>query len=215
MGNTKSIADIRKDYSSKSLSKNEVDKDPIAQFTKWFNEAINGKIDEVNAMTLSTASAQGKPSARIVLLKGVENNGFVFFTNYNSEKGQQLNENPFGALTFFWKELERQVRIEGKVQKISSEDSTSYFNSRPYKSRVGAWVSDQSKPLTSRVELMKKFTWQATKFVGQDVPKPAFWGGYILIPNRIEFWQGRPSRLHDRINYTLKEEVWHIERLSP
>lgn len=215
MSKTKSIADIRKDYSSKSLSKNEVDKDPIDQFTKWFNEAINGKIDEVNAMTLSTASAQGKPSARIVLLKGVENNGFVFFTNYTSEKGQQLNENPFGALTFFWKELERQVRVEGKVQKISAEDSTSYFNSRPYKSRVGAWVSDQSKPLTSRVELMKKFTWQATKFVGQDVPKPDFWGGYILIPNRVEFWQGRPSRLHDRINYTLKEEVWHIERLSP
>jgi len=215
MNKTKPIADIRKDYSSKSLSKNEVDIDPIAQFTKWFNEAINGKINEVNAMTLSTASAQGKPSARIVLLKGVENNGFVFFTNYNSEKGQQLNKNPFGALTFFWKELERQVRIEGKVQKISQEDSTRYFNSRPYKSRVGAWVSDQSKPLTSRVELMKKFTWQATKFVGQDVPKPDFWGGYILIPNRIEFWQGRPSRLHDRINYTLKEEVWHIERLSP
>ncbi len=215
MSNTKKIADIRKDYSSKSLSKNDVNKDPIAQFSSWFSEADAAEIEEVNAMTLATASTQGKPSARIVLLKGVENNGFVFFTNYNSEKGQQLNSNPFAALTFFWKELERQVRIEGTVQKISLEDSTSYFNSRPYKSRVGAWVSDQSKPLTSRVELMKKFTWQATKFVGQDIPKPDFWGGYILIPHRIEFWQGRPSRLHDRINYTLEEGVWKIERLSP
>ncbi|MCF6352990.1 MAG: pyridoxamine 5'-phosphate oxidase, partial [Cyclobacteriaceae bacterium] len=176
---------------------------------------IHAQIEEVNAMTLSTATKSGKPSARIVLLKGVENNGFVFFTNYNSTKGQQLAENPFASLTFFWKELERQVRIEGTVQKISEKDSVTYFNSRPYKSRVGAWVSDQSKPLTSRVELMQKFTLKAATFIGQQVPKPSFWGGYILIPTRIEFWQGRPSRLHDRINYRLENSTWHVERLSP
>ncbi len=215
MQHTQSIADIRRDYSAKSLSKNEVDKNPLTQFEKWFDEAVHGEIDEVNAMTLSTANEKGRPSARIVLLKGVENNGFVFFTNYNSEKGMHLKSNPQGALTFFWKELERQVRIEGKVEKISQEDSTTYFKSRPYKSRIGAWVSDQSKPLISRVELMKKFTVQAAKFVGQEVPKPDFWGGYILIPDRIEFWQGRPSRLHDRINYRLENGDWQIERLSP
>lgn len=215
MQNNKSIASIRKDYSSKSLAKNEVDKNPIIQFTNWFGEAINGEIDEVNAMTLSTASKEGKPSARIVLLKGVEKGGFVFFTNYLSEKGQQLAENPYASLTFYWKELERQVRIEGLVEKISTKESIMYFKSRPYKSRVGAWVSDQSKPLVSRVELIKKFTLKAAKLIGQEVPKPAFWGGYILTPNRVEFWQGRPNRLHDRINYRLENKVWLIERLSP
>ncbi len=215
MGNSKSIADIRKEYSSKSLARTDVDINPVEQFNKWFNEAIRVEIEEVNAMTLSTVSNQGRPGARIVLLKGVENNGFVFFTNYNSKKGQELADNPYASLTFFWKELERQVRIDGKVEKISEADSITYFKSRPYKSRVGAWVSDQSKPLSSRVELMKKFTLQAAKFIGQDVPKPDFWGGYILIPDRIEFWQGRPSRLHDRINYKLENGIWIIERLSP
>jgi len=215
MPTNKSIVDIRKDYSVKKLAKTGVDKNPINQFNKWFNEATHAQIEEVNAMTLSTATKSGKPSARIVLLKGVENNGFVFFTNYNSAKGQQLAENPFAALTFFWKELERQVRIEGTVQKISEQNSVTYFNSRPYKSRVGAWVSDQSKPLTSRVELMQKFTLKAATFIGQQVPKPSFWGGYILIPTRIEFWQGRSSRLHDRINYSLENGKWAIERLSP
>ncbi len=215
MENSKSIADIRKEYSSKSLARTDVDINPVEQFNKWFNEAIRVEIEEVNAMTLSTVSNQGRPGARIVLLKGVENNGFVFFTNYNSKKGQELADNPYASLTFFWKELERQVRIDGKVEKISEADSITYFKSRPYKSRVGAWVSDQSKPLSSRVELMKKFTLQAAKFIGQDVPKPDFWGGYILIPDRIEFWQGRPSRLHDRINYKLENGIWIIERLSP
>jgi len=215
MGNSKSIADIRNEYSSKSLARTDVDVNPIAQFNKWFNEAIRAEIDEVNAMTLSTASKEGKPSARIVLLKGVENNGFVFFTNYNSDKGQHLSENPYASLTFFWKELERQVRIDGKVEKISEADSITYFKSRPYKSRVGAWVSDQSKPLSSRIELVQKFTLKAAKFLGKQVPKPNFWGGYVLIPDRIEFWQGRQSRLHDRINYRLENGVWYIERLSP
>lgn len=215
MSNTKSISNIRQDYSAKKLARTDVKSNPIDQFNIWFDEALDSKIEEVNAMTLSTASKKGIPSARIVLLKGVENNGFLFFTNYTSEKGQQLEENPFAALTFFWKELERQVRISGTVEKISKEDSESYFKTRPYKSRVGAWVSDQSKPLSSRFELMRKFTLQAAKFIGQDVPLPDFWGGYILIPDRIEFWQGRPSRLHDRINYTLEHKEWEIERLSP
>ena len=157
MFNTKSIADIRKDYSAKALARNDVDKNPINQFNMWFEEAVKGEIDEVNAMTLSTASKAGKPTARIVLLKGVEHGGFIFFTNYESEKGQQLAENPYASLTFFWKELERQIRIEGSVEKIPIEESEKYFKSRPYKSRVGAWVSDQSKPLKSRFELMQKF----------------------------------------------------------
>lgn len=215
MFNTKSIADIRKDYSAKALARNDVDKNPINQFNMWFEEAVHGEIDEVNAMTLSTASKAGKPTARIVLLKGVEHGGFIFFTNYESEKGQQLAENPYASLTFFWKELERQIRIEGSVEKIPIEESEKYFKSRPYKSRVGAWVSDQSKPLESRFKLMQKFSLKAAKLIGQEVPKPKFWGGYILIPNRIEFWQGRPSRLHDRINYRLDNKEWKIERLSP
>jgi len=215
MTNTKSIGDIRNDYSAKTLARNDVDKSPINQFNIWFDEAVNSKIDEVNAMTLSTVSSEGRPSARIVLLKGIENNGFVFFTNYKSEKGEHLAEKPYASLTFFWKELERQVRIDGKVEKISKEDSEAYFKTRPYKSRVGAWVSEQSQPLSSRFELMRKFALKATQLFGQEVPLPDFWGGYILIPNRVEFWQGRPSRLHDRINYKLINGTWKIDRLSP
>ncbi len=215
MANTKTIANIRKEYSAKKLAKSDVNPNPIIQFNKWFDEAANSEIDTVNGMTLSTATKQGMPSARVVLLKGVESNGFIFYTNYTSEKGQHLAENPFASLTFFWKELERQVRVDGSVEKISVKDSEAYFKSRPYKSRIGAWVSNQSKPLNSRVELMQKFTLKAAKFLGQEVPKPEFWGGYILIPTRIEFWQGRPSRLHDRINYTLENGAWKIERLSP
>ena len=215
MANLKSIADIRSDYSAKTLARKDVDKCPVNQFNRWFNEAINSKIDEVNAMTLSTASTDGRPSARIVLLKGVEDNGFIFFTNYNSEKGEQLSKNPFASLTFFWKELERQVRVEGRVAKISKESSEIYFKSRPYKSRVGAWVSEQSQPLSSRFELMRKFALKATQLLGQEVPLPDFWGGYILVPDRVEFWQGRPSRLHDRINYKLIDKEWKIDRISP
>lgn len=215
MANTKLISDIRRDYSSKTLARADVDKNPINQFSTWFDEADKSDIDEVNAMTLSTVSTSGRPSARIVLLKGVENNGFVFFTNYKSEKGEHLLQNPFASLTFFWKELERQVRVDGKVEKISTEDSETYFKSRPYKSRVGAWVSEQSQPLSSRFELMRKFALKATQLFGQEVPLPDFWGGYVVIPDRIEFWQGRPSRLHDRINYKLVKGEWKIDRLSP
>ncbi len=215
MQNNKSIANIRRDYSAKNLARADVDKNPIEQFNTWFNEAVNAKIGEVNAMTLSTASKEGKPTARIVLLKSVEQDGFVFFTNYNSEKGQNLANNPYASLSFFWKELERQVRVEGRVEKISQEESEAYFKTRPWKSRVGAWVSDQSKPLLSRFELMRKFALKATTLMGQEVPLPSFWGGYMLIPTRIEFWQGRPSRLHDRINYSLINNEWKIDRLSP
>jgi pyridoxamine 5'-phosphate oxidase len=215
MANTKSIADIRKDYSAKKLAKYEVDKNPITQFNTWFSEAIDSEIVDVNVMTLSTVSKEGRPAGRIVLLKGVENNGFVFFTNYASEKGIQLLENPFASLTFYWKELERQVRVDGEVLKISKEESELYFKTRPWKSRVGAWVSRQSAPISNRFELMRKFTLKATQLLGKEVPLPDFWGGYILIPDRLEFWQGRPNRLHDRINYRLIDGVWRTERLSP
>jgi len=210
-----SVSNIRKEFTAKKLAKSVVNQNPIIQFNDWFKEAVNSEITVVNAMTLSTVSKEGRPTARIVLLKGVEKNGFVFFTNYLSQKGNQLATNPYASLTFFWKELERQVRIEGKVEKISKEDSETYFKSRPWKSRVGAWVSDQSSPIQSRFKLMQKFALKVTQLIGQEVPLPDFWGGYILIPDRVEFWQGRPSRLHDRINYRLIDNVWKIDRLSP
>ncbi len=215
MKDSSHIANLRKEYARKKLSVNDVLPNPIEQFESWFNEAMQAKIDEVNAMTLSTVCPQGRPSARIVLLKGVENKGFVFYTNYTSEKGRHLEATPYAALTFFWKELERQVRIEGSITKVSKSTSAAYFHSRPWKSQVGAWVSAQSQPLTSRFELMRKFATKAASLVGQQVPLPEFWGGYLLSPTRVEFWQGRPSRLHDRINYKLQESQWVIERLSP
>lgn len=212
---TQNIADIRKDYAAKKLSVGDVATSPLKQFETWFNEAVEAEIDEVNAMTLATVSTTGRPSARIVLLKGIEKNGFVFYTNYLSEKGVHLEKTPFAALTFYWKELERQVRIEGRVTRLSKETSEQYFHSRPWKSQIGAWVSHQSKPLSSRFELMRKFTLKAASLMGKTVPLPNFWGGYLLQPNRIEFWQGRPSRLHDRINYKWVDYQWVIERLSP
>lgn len=215
MNISKQLANIRRDYSGKTLSVADVDKNPISQFEEWFNEALHSEIEDVNSMTLSTVSPEGRPSGRVVLLKGIENNEFVFFTNYNSEKGAHLEANPFAALTFYWKELDRQVRIEGSVKKTSKKASEEYFKSRPYKSRVGAWVSYQSQPIPSRFYLMRKFAVKAGQLLGQEVPLPEFWGGYSLKPDRIEFWQGRPSRLHDRINYQLKDGNWEIERLSP
>lgn len=215
MVDSKSIAAIRKDYSAKKLSKLEAHANPITQFNNWFSEAVDSEIVDVNAMTLSTVSKSGRPTGRIVLLKGVEKNGFVFFTNYNSEKGIQLAENPYASLTFYWKELERQVRVDGKVEKISKEESETYFKTRPWKSRIGAWVSKQSTPISNRFELMRKFALKAAQLVGQEVPLPNFWGGYVLIPDRLEFWQGRSNRLHDRINFKLVDGVWKKERLSP
>jgi pyridoxamine 5'-phosphate oxidase len=212
----KSVADIRRDYSHKNLTEKDADANAIKQFEKWWNEAVDSKIDEVNAMTLATASVDGLPSARIVLLKEFSENGFVFFTNYESYKAQQLAENPKACLVFFWKELERQVRITGLIQKINSTDSDEYFNSRPESSRIGAWASPQSRVIESRDWLDEKFNELVNKMEGTEIKRPSHWGGYIVKPVVIEFWQGRPSRLHDRIQYTLDESgSWKIERLAP
>jgi len=210
------IADIRRDYSHKSLSESEVDANAIKQFEKWWHEAVNSKIDEVNAMTLATASLDALPSARIVLLKEVNEKGFVFFTNYESYKAQQLAENPKACLVFFWKELERQVRVTGLIEKISGKQSDEYFQSRPESSRIGAWASPQSRVIEDREWLDEKFNELVNKMEGTAIPRPPHWGGYIVKPVVIEFWQGRPSCLHDRIQYSLDENgEWKIERLAP
>lgn len=212
----KSIADIRRDYSHQSLSEKEADVNAIKQFEKWWNEAVSSKIDEVNAMTLATASADGLPSARIVLLKEFSEKGFVFFTNYESYKAQQMAENPKACLVFFWKELERQVRITGLIQKVSATESDQYYNSRPESSRIGAWASPQSRVIESRHWLDEKFNELVNKMEGTEIKRPPHWGGYIVKPVVVEFWQGRPSRLHDRIQYTLDDNgEWKIERLAP
>jgi len=213
---TTTIAEIRKDYSSKSLLEGDVAADPIKQFETWWNEALNAKIDEANDMTLATASSDGFPSARIVLLKGFNESGFMFFTNYKSFKGTQLEENPKACLVFFWKELERQVRITGVVQKASNGASDAYFKSRPFESQVGAWVSPQSQVIESREWLQLNYDKLFSENDKRDLQRPAHWGGYLVKPVIIEFWQGRPGRLHDRIQYTLEESGdWKIERLAP
>jgi len=210
-----SISSIRKDYQLQSLSESDVKQDPIEQFGKWWDEAIASSIDEVNAMTLSTVTAEGKPSARIVLLKGFDERGFVFFTNYESNKGAQLTANPFASLVFFWKELERQVRIEGSCVRVSEEESDVYFQSRPLGSRLGAWASPQSEVISNRSVIEKELETVATRYAEGDVPRPAHWGGYRVIPESIEFWQGRPSRLHDRLKYSRISGNWTIQRLAP
>ncbi|GAC1442934.1 MAG: pyridoxamine 5'-phosphate oxidase [Sediminibacterium sp.] len=210
------IADIRRDYKLQSLNEADIAADPFDQFNRWWQEAINSHIDEVNAMTLATATKDGIPSARIVLLKGYDKNGFVFFTNYNSHKGMELALNPYAALVFFWKELERQVRIEGRVEKTSEADSNTYFQSRPAGSRIGAWASPQSSVIADRRVIEDLVSAYGKKFESGAIPRPAGWGGYIVKPVKMEFWQGRADRLHDRLQYTLKEEGnWFIERLAP
>ena len=210
------IADIRRDYAHQSLTEKDVDVNAIKQFEKWWVEAVNSKIDEVNAMTLATASIDALPSARIVLLKEFSDRGFVFFTNYESYKAQQLAENPKACLVFFWKELERQVRITGLIEKISGKLSDEYFHSRHESSRIGAWASPQSRVIESRHWLDDKFNEMVNKMEGNEIKRPPYWGGYIVKPVVIEFWQGRPSRLHDRIQYSLEENgEWKIERLAP
>jgi len=210
-----SIADIRKEYSAHSLKASEVDKNPVEQFLSWFNMALNAEITEPNAMTLSTVDGD-KPSSRIVLLKGVENEDFVFYTNYESAKGQQMAKSPNVSLIFFWPQLERQVRIEGTVQKVDATTSDDYFESRPRASKIGAWVSPQSEVIESREILDKRLEEIEVKFKDKDVKRPSNWGGYSVKPTMIEFWQGRPSRLHDRIRYTLtNSKSWKIERLAP
>jgi len=210
------IADIRKEYKLQTLAEHDVLKDPIGQFDKWWQEAVRADIDEVNAMTLATASADGMPDARIVLLKGFDTKGFSFFTNYNSSKGHQLLENPRATLVFFWKELERQVRINGLVSLVSEKISEEYFNSRPEGSRLGAWASPQSEVIESREWLEDNEKKLREEWNGNSVKRPPHWGGYLVKPVRIEFWQGRPSRLHDRILFSLQGNgQWKIQRLAP
>lgn len=211
-----SIADIRKDYKLKALIEEEARKHPIDQFTQWWQEALAAEIDEVNAMTLATASPAGIPDARIVLLKEYDAQGFVFFTNYTSAKGQQLEDNPHAALVFFWKELERQVRISGQVERVSEEESDQYYNSRPEGSRIGAWASPQSQVIESREWLDEQDLKFRELFRSKPIVRPQHWGGYRVKPIRIEFWQGRSNRLHDRLYYTLNPQgSWTMERLAP
>jgi pyridoxamine 5'-phosphate oxidase len=221
------IADIRKDYKLASLEEADVAANPIDQFTRWWSEAVASQIDEVNAMTLATANAAGVPAARIVLLKGYNPNGFIFFTNYESDKGKNLAQNPKAALVFFWKELERQIRIEGTVEKVSTEESDRYFNSRPASSRIGAWASPQSAVIENRLVIEQNVERYSSIFANDSIERPDHWGGYIVKPTSIEFWQGRSSRLHDRIRYVLENSAynaatdtrsdlnWKIERLAP
>jgi pyridoxamine 5'-phosphate oxidase len=211
------IADLRLDYKLQSLDIQDVSKNPIEQFNTWFQEALQSDLREPNAMVVATVDKNDMPNARVVLLKGVNERGFVFFTNFESKKGQELLENPKAALVFNWLELERQIRIQGTVEKISEEESTAYFQSRPKGSQIGAWVSPQSQVIENRFILEAKQNELETKFEKESIlPKPANWGGYRVVPQTIEFWQGRSSRLHDRVFYTLQNDgSWTIERLAP
>jgi pyridoxamine 5'-phosphate oxidase len=210
------LENLRIDYHKNSLAEADVKKEPIEQFGIWFNEALNAQVLEANAMTLATASKDGIPSARIVLLKGFDEKGFSFYTNYLSKKGKDIAKNPFASIVFFWPELQRQIRIDGKINKLSKEESEAYFNSRPFESRIGAICSPQSQVIPNRESLEVVYKNMDAKYQGKHVPKPAHWGGYLLSPISIEFWQGRPSRLHDRMKYVLMEKgKWKIERLAP
>lgn len=211
----KQIADIRNEYARHTLSKKDVQADPMKQFNIWFEEALQSELPEPTAMTLSTADRTYRATSRIVLMKDIREDGLVFYTNYNSRKGQQLQENPLASLLFFWPELERQIRFEGKVEKLSPETSDAYFASRPRGSKIGAWASDQSSEIPSRTFLEQRSKELENQFDSNSIPRPAHWGGYILKPETVEFWQGRPSRLHDRIQYSLENDKWIIRRLAP
>ena len=208
------IADIRKDYALRRLEESDADADPLRQFRQWLDEAIRAEVPEPTAMTLATADAAGRPSARVVLLKGVDERGFVFFTNYESRKGAELATRPRAALVFFWKELERQVRIEGDIEKVSAAENDAYYLSRPLGSRIGAWASPQSQGIESR-EWLEARVREAEAKHGDNPQRPSHWGGYRLVPDALEFWQGRQSRLHDRIAYKKEAGVWVRSRLAP
>ena len=208
------LAQIRRDYELKTLDESQVDRDPMKQFGVWMVEAIHAQVPEPTAMTLSTVDAKGRPSGRIVLLKGVDPRGFVFFTNYQSRKGREMAANPQAALTFMWKELERQVRIEGRIEQVTPEESTTYYETRPLGARIGAWASPQSEVIDNRGWLEKR--WEALSAEHGESPKrPPHWGGYRVLPDYLEFWQGRRSRLHDRIVYKREGQAWKLARLAP
>jgi len=208
------LAGLRNDYALKNLDEGDVDRDPMKQFGVWMVEAIHAQVPEPTAMSLATVNAKGRPSSRIVLLKGVDPRGFVFFTNYDSRKGKDLAVNPAAALTFLWKELERQVRIEGSAEKVSAKESETYYATRPLGSRIGAWASPQSEAIANRAWLEKRWE-ELGKQYGENPPLPPNWGGYRVIPDYLEFWQGRRSRLHDRVAYTRAGGAWKIARLAP
>jgi pyridoxamine 5'-phosphate oxidase len=233
-----SVADLRRDYNLTGLRRSELEPDPVAQFKKWFEQAAGARAGgrlrkffvnlyksitmlggaapvHVNAMTLATVDGEGRPSARVVLLKGVDERGFIFYTNYESRKGQELAVNPKAALVFYWPDLERQVCVAGEIQKLPPAESDAYFRSRPRGSNIGAWASNQSQTVPDRAALEAKWRHFEDQYAGKDVPRPPHWGGYVLAPERIEFWQGRLNRLHDRFRYTCQGGSWTIERLSP
>ncbi len=209
------LANLRKEYTKNGLSESEAAEEPLKQFRSWFEAAIDAGLPEPNAMHLSTVGEGSRPSSRIVLIKELDDKGFVFYTNYHSRKGHDLAANPFASLTFFWVDLERQVRIEGKVAKVSAQESDEYFAVRPRGSQIGAWVSHQSEIIPSREVLEQRQKAYEQQFAGKEVPRPPHWGGYRLVPDRVEFWQGRPSRLHDRLVYEVRDDKWVVSRLAP
>ena len=209
------IANLRREYAKQALDEQSVAPEPLAQFRTWFDAALASGLVEPNAMLLSTADARGRPSARIVLLKDLDDRGLSFYTNYNSRKADDIEANPNVSLTFWWQELERQVRVEGRAEKLTDGESDLYFSSRPHGSRLGAWASPQSSVVASREELEQAYEEAASRFGDGEVARPPHWGGYRVVPEIVEFWQGRPARLHDRIRYQRKGEAWTIERLAP
>ncbi len=210
-----SVADLRQNYTRAGLTEAEAQDNPFEQFRVWFDQAVSAQLLEPNAMTLATATPEGKPSARMVLLKGYDESGFIFYTNYHSQKGQELTANSWASLVFWWAELERQVRIFGRVEKLAESESDAYFYSRPDESQLGAWVSNQSQVIPHREALETRLGELEQQYKDKEIPRPPHWGGFRVVPTEIEFWQGRPNRLHDRLRYSQQEKNWLRERLSP